>query len=156
MQKSTDTKIARYIFDGWDHPVLSKKYMGDPGYWETEIRHEKDCPEIFRWISGMYFPAKPEETAETEFEGFEGRVLEVHFYKDHISPEDIEKFFDEYKIRVHRTSPFLIDDENTYNITWKEAEDFMNFADNAVKELKKKYPDSNANNTDNSDDKNDH
>lgn len=136
MQKSTDTKIARFIFERWDNSEMKEKYKGDPGCWEMEIRHELDCPDIFRWIPTMYFPANPNEKID-DFKGFEGRVLEVVYYKDSTTPEAIEKFFDEYKIRVHRAEPFLIDDENTYNATAEEAQQFINKTNDLVDQLKK-------------------
>ena len=137
MHKATDVKVARFVFERWDDAELKKKYMSDPSWFNIEIRREPDCPEIFRWILSMAFTGDQPTHSE-----FEGMTLEVAYYEDSTTPEEIEKLFTEYKIRTHRAEPFIVHDENTYNISTIEANTFIRQMKTLMKELKKRFPES--------------
>lgn len=122
MKKSENTKKARFKFLRWEYPSIKKKHMGDPTYFEEEIRKTPDCPEIFRWIINMRFPANQDFGID---DSFEGKIFEVTYCPEFVTPEEMEKFFDDYKIRVERAEPFIVDDQDTYTISDREADEFI-------------------------------
>jgi hypothetical protein len=104
---------------------VKKKYHGSFSCFESEVRNTPKCPEIFKWILTIWFegisdekfdngkiPAVPDNYDEISPEDFEkGQILEATYYSNHVTAEDIEKFFKDYKIRVHRADPFFVNRE---------------------------------------------
>ncbi len=99
--KKNKLTTIRYIFDKWENNAIKSRFGGSFTRFETEIRNEPDCPEIFKWIPSMWF-----ESGSDLGGGEEGLTLEVTYWSDKITPEDIEKFFHENKIHCHRATPF--------------------------------------------------
>ena len=56
MEKSTKSKMARFVFEKWEDADLKKKYHGDPGYFFDELRRAANPPAICESIGGIYFP----------------------------------------------------------------------------------------------------
>jgi hypothetical protein len=100
---NNDLQTARYIFIKWEDTPVKRKYNGLFHIFESEIRDAPECPEIFKWIPTIWFESGSNLKSE------EGRILEATYYPDDVTPEDIEKFFRDYKIHVVRADPFFVD-----------------------------------------------
>jgi len=105
MTNSEKIKTVRYIFDRWEDTPMRKECHGLFNEFEILIRDLPECPDIFGYILTIW-------KVDGGMDSFEngtapGSVFEVTFYEDHVTPEQIEKFFEDYKLHFHRAEPFL-------------------------------------------------
>jgi hypothetical protein len=108
MKKSPKLITACFVFDGWDETPMRSECHGLFSEFEELIRTLPECPEIFGWIPTIWQRNGTGKGLDSMETGTAlGTVLEATYYPEHVTPEQIEQFFSDYQIRVHRDAPFL-------------------------------------------------